>query len=90
MRSGLAGREADDAGFDSPVGVNPQRAAEAARLVVRMSSDTHEPKHAEIVSDVQTFAEMVQPIASSGGFTLVRAVAQTCFRKGYRENQHPN
>jgi len=63
MRSRLSRSEADDAGLHSTIRVGAQRSAETACFVVGMGSDAHEPKHGEIVSDVQSFAEMVQLVA---------------------------
>ena len=56
----LTRSETDYAGFYATLCIEAQRSTEGACLVVWMSSDAHEPKHAEIVADVQSFAEIMQ------------------------------
>jgi hypothetical protein len=60
---GLPRSQAHHAGFHASVCVTEQSSTKAAGFIVGMGSNTHQSKHGEIVSDVQSFAEIVQPVA---------------------------
>ncbi len=47
---GLAGSQADDAGFDSSLSIKTQRSAETAGFVIRMRGYDHHAQHVWIVS----------------------------------------
>jgi hypothetical protein len=54
-----------------------------------VGGNAHQPKHGGIVSDVQSFAEIMQPIARKSAFRQELLDLLPASEKAFHENQHP-